>query len=57
LSAASVGIFTVFGAKPNRRKLWRPQVNYFGHGRSLHFIETLPDGADTLTFQILPDNK
>ncbi len=51
-----VGIFTVFSAKPIRRKLWRPRVNYFGHGRSLDFIETLPDGADTLTFQITNDD-
>src|SRR6202041_1219418 len=51
-----VRILTVFGAKPIGRKLCRPRVNYFGHSRSLDLIESLPDGADTLTFQMTNDD-
>jgi hypothetical protein len=54
LLTVTVGIFTVFGAKPICQKLWR--VNYFGHGCSLDFIATLLGGADTFTLQITNDD-
>src|ERR1700758_5290549 len=50
------GILTVLGAKPIRRKLSRAGVHDFGHGGSVDLIKALPEGAETLTFQMTNDD-
>src|SRR5271169_129862 len=51
-----VGNLAVLGAKTVGEKLCRAGVNDFRHRGSLDLIKTLPDAADTFTFEMTNDD-